>query len=500
MSYEGWLTDGTTRHVQDDTMYIKRFGTFDPFAWMGVCARVDEGTEALGDISSTNKRDPRGGLQTDSVQRGAPGITTDTLVIKKLQYDRMKTDLKNCWWILDQRTTCNGGNADGWNDWQEIIRRCQGGATGRTTPASAFDGENVEQLVQFAWSSLYSEDLYRVVGEIGDPTLPTAKAVIVTAVTGCQPSRCPDICDDQEDCIVIAVTEDDGATPYFIVNRYGGDIDAWDTEVAFTAWGTEDALDVACAGDFFIAVSNDAGAIIYSDDLGTTQVEVTTTDMTAHQPNCVDMVNQSFIVIGGDDGYVFISYDAGRTWVTADAGNATTQDLTAVMIARDNPQIIYLATNAADVVVKTENGGRTWYATGATGMAGTGPTSLFATNQTHVLVGSDAGEIWETSDGGVNWTQQTELPGLTTKANTTISAITGCGCGDLGLTTLNSSDDESFFYRNVDVGASGKWVQPANYEAVAAGYSLQDVTCCGASHFVAVGGDAGIAALEMLLR
>jgi len=107
--------------------------------------------------------------------------------------------------------------------------------------------------------------------------------------------------------------------------------------------------------------------------------------------------------------------------------------------------------------------------------------------------------LFETVDGGVTWTEQAELPNLGTKANVTIRAIVGCGCGDLGLVTNNLTDDEFYFYRNVDGGASGRWFRPET-EAVAANKELNGLTCCGSSHFVAVGGEAATDNQVLLLR
>jgi hypothetical protein len=416
--------------------------------------------------------------------------------MKKLQYDRKKTDLKSCWWDIDQRAHCGGVDSDDWNEWKEITRYCYGSAGERTNPASAFDGENEEQMVQFAWTALWSEDLYRVTGEIDAPF---ATAVQIKDITSCQPARCPDVCDDQEDCIVVSVTNDDGATPKLSVNLQGGDLDSWGTPVALTDFGVNDASQVACLGKLIVITSEGDASIIITKDWGTTQRNITTTDMTAHAPICVDMVNQSFIVVGGADGYVFGSYDGGYTWETLSDGTATTSDLVRIMIARDNPQTIYAISNDADVIIKSENGGRTWYAQTATGTGGTGLESLLVLDQSHVLVGSDSGEIFESSDGAQTWTEQTELDGLTTQANTHIADMDVCGCGVVGLVTWNTTDDESFFFRNVDGGADGRWYQPAEYEAVASLNGLVAVTCCSPNHFIAGGGNLSTTTASIVL-
>jgi hypothetical protein len=502
--YEGWVLSGEARLAHDETIWIHQWGTLTPFTWMGDCARLDEGTEALGETTVTSRRDPRGGLRRHSVLKSQPGEVTDTLVFKRLQFDKKRTDLKKCAWDVDQRASCEGIDADAWNKWEEIIRRCRGLAGERTNPASGYDGEDMEQLMQFSWVSLDAIDLYRIQGEIGAGPF---TGVSIVDVASCQPARCASPCDQQEGCVVVAITDTETvpAGTYLSVNLYGGDLDQWSAPITLTPFGANAATQVACAGSLVVVTSVADTSVIVSPDRGATLVDIQTADMAAHAPTSVDMIDQSFIVIGGADGYIYGSRDGGldvNTWETLDAGEATTNAITRIMIARDNPRIVYGISSAADVVVKTENGGRTWYAQAPTGTVGTGLTALCVLNQHMVLVGTDAGELFQTTDGGQSWTEQTDLPALTaaTKANTTIQDIVMNPCAELGLITKNTSDDENFFLRNVDNGASGRWFQPEEMEAAAAGKSLAGLACCGNNHFVAGGGEAATDNLVMLVR
>lgn len=505
MSYKGWVTQGVVNSTHDDSVHLKRHATFDPFMWGGKCMALDDGAEALGGLTPTTRRSTYGGLERDGVLIGAPGLATTTLTMKKLHYDRKKTDLKFCLWDVDQRTTCGGEGADAWNKWTEIKRYCYGKANERGTPKTTYEGDGEEQVVTFAWESLYVDDIRRVVGEIGEPLagMTAPLAIMFTDVAMVQPARCPDICDNQEECIVVGVTETVAlGTSHLAVSLHGGALDTWtDPPLPLTAFGVFDASAVTGVGEFVCVVCNGGTVeVIYSDDLGTTQIGVTTVDLAANGPNDVDMINQAFIVAVGDGGYVYGSYDAARNWETLDAGDVTASNLTSVMIARDNPQVIYAASSAADVVIKSTNGGRTWYACATTGTAGTGPTSLLVLDQNHIQVGTDAGELFESSDGADSWTEQTELPGLTTKANTTIVDIVTCGCGDLGLVISDTAGDLNLFYRNVDGGADGRWFLPDVMETMTATYDFKALTCCGSSHFVAVGGKTVTGDAVMLLE
>lgn len=489
MATSDWKTTGTAATAQNDTIWIRRADTLNPFAWMGGCAKLDDGTQNLGDLTVTQKQNPRGGLMRDGVLVGPPGESTTMLTMKRLQGDRKRQDIARCFWTVDQRMNCK--DRDAWNSWEEIIRYWYGKATEKGIPGTAYDGDNVEQVITFPWKSLETCDIWRVVGE-GDTV--TGKAAAITALSVCQPSRCPDGCDDQEGCVVVAVTEGDGAAnPWLTVNLAGGDLDAWGTPIALAAWGiAEHATGVACVGEFLVVTSRVASAIIYSDDRGTTQVEVATPNLC----NCVDMINQNFVVVGGDSGIIYRSTDAARTWETIEDGDVTTDDIDYIMIARDNPRVIYAASAEGNAIIKTTNGGRTWF---ALAVAGATTTALHVVNENHVLVGTAAGQLYETTDGGAIWTEQTELPGLDTKANTTIVDIAGCGCDSLALATSNPTDNQDLFFRNVDGGADGRWFEPAEYEAIAAAtISLAVVACCGPSHFIAAGGESGTSDLVEL--
>jgi photosystem II stability/assembly factor-like uncharacterized protein len=495
-----WITTGNAYGLQDSSVYIKQYGTLDAFVWGGRCWRLDDSSETLGGMTITTRFNPRGGVERDQARDEAPGESSGTLVMKRLQADRAKTDLRRCKYVLDQRFQCGGLDRDSPYAWEEITRQCYVKFNERSLTGSNWEGDE-DAMVTLPWVALNTDDIYRVGG-----------AEIVTGVGGgdlildidsCQPSRCPDRCDDQEDCIVIAVTEDDVANSYALVNLAGGDDDNW-TSVTLTAFGANDANAVKCLGSFFVAISTADTSIIYSDDLGTTQVNIdqaTYSDWTTNPPACLDALDQTFIVMGGNNGYVYSSEDAARTWTTRSSGEATSSNLTNIMIARDNPMVIYATSNAADVVVKSENGGRTWFAVTATGTAGTGPTALWVVNQSIVLVGTDAGEIFQTLDGGTTWTEQVDLPGATVKANVTINDFDGCGCDVIYMVARESGGAGDRIYRNVDGGAQGRWYEPSDIDTPTAGAGPVDaITCCGPNHAVGVGGATGASEAAILIN
>lgn len=310
------------------------------------------------------------------------------------------------------------------------------------------------------------------------------EAISLVDVDVCRPEKCPD-CDPQVECVVIAVSNRLTAVGSFLyLNEHAGDLDQWQDGITLSNWTNtgEDATSVLCLGDFVLVTSNGAGAVYYTDDLGATLVEHVET-LWSDGPNSTDGMDQSFIVLVADAGHIWTSVDAARTWELSDDGIATAQNLTRVMIARDNPQVIY-AIGASNACVKTENGGENWFAlTGPS--AGDGLTGLWVKDQNHVLVGNDDGELWETSDGGESWEQQDDLPDL--PALPIIRDIVGCGCDGLFVIVGHTGSTSHRIYRNVDGGASGRWYIPENMATPT--YEPLGVTCCDINRAIIVGGD-----------
>jgi len=321
--------------------------------------------------------------------------------------------------------------------------------------------------------------------------------VSLTDVDVCRPERCPG-CDPQRDCVVIAGSTritSAGGVPFLYLNKYGGDLDQWEDGISLASWTStgQNVNGVLCLGDFVLAMSMTAGAVYYSDDLGTTLVEHTETDWATNGPFSADGIDQSFIVMVHEAGHVWGTYDAARTWELLDDAHATAQNLSRVMIARDNPQVIY-AIGAANAFIKTENGGQNWFThTGPSD--GDGLTALWVKDQFHVLVGNNDGEIHETSDGGKNWTMQATLPGL--PAAPYVNDMVGCGCDGLFAIVGHSGGTDHRIYRNVDGGASGRWYVPDNM--VKPTYEPHGVACCDINRAIVVGGNGTTSGNVILL-
>lgn len=462
--------------TQAGTVYLKRAGTFDPFIWGGGRMRVDEGSDELGGVTTTTKQSAAGGIERDSVLQEAQGPASIQVVMKHEAGNRMKTELKKCWWHVDRRTSCAGRDRDDPFGWEEITRFAWQKAGSRSTPASTWESEE-EALINVPFNGLDSFDIYRVNGEEVDP----GDAAHVLAVSVCRPEQCPSCDDSNRECIVVASTSlVAAASPILYVNTNGGDPDSW-TSISLTEWTTGDADDVLCMGNLTIVVSTTEAEILRSNNRGTTRQQVSISDFAANPPTCIDGIDQSFIVMGGQNGYVYGSYDGGRTWDVLTGGGVTTENINEIMIDRNNPNVVY-AVGANNAIIKTENAGVTWQA-----LTGPSPSDALLTiwveDVQNLIVVNDDNEIWETTDGGASWSQQTALDFATSPVTLTNAAIVRIDHDVYYLTATDGT--ESAIFRNVDGGASGYWEA---LDQSPSGPPL-DVAACDSNRAVIVGGE-----------
>jgi len=315
--------------------------------------------------------------------------------------------------------------------------------------------------------------------------------VSIVAVASLNGEGCAKGCAEAEECAFAVVsTLGDEVSPLLYVNESGGAHNGW-TALSLATWTLGDPTDVFGVKSFIMAISGgEALPLARSQDKGVSVTYLAGhADMATHAPYAGDMLSPDKIVIVGADGYVWLSTDYGETWETEDSGGATIEDLTKVMICRQNDAVIY-AIGANNALIKSQNGGYTWFAlTGPS--AGDALTALEITNENDLLIGNDDGELWESSDGGVTWTQQAELPDLPTTAS--LNAISCCSCGpvdkagvcyaiieDTGLTTAH------VVYRNAGYG-SAQWEVEHGFGDLT--MAPEDIVCCENNRALVVGGD-----------
>ena len=286
-----------------------------------------------------------------------------------------------------------------------------------------------------------------------------------------------------------------------MVNVAGGDVDEW-TGIEVDEWSGNDIDGITCLGQWGGAVSNGQAEVLHSRDRFVTRVSYTTADLTAHPPNDIDAASQSFIVVAADDGYIYVSRDGLTTCPTSLEGTITTENLTGVEIAPSNRQVVYAWTSADDIILKTENGGETWFQVATTGTGGTGITALKVhhDNANLVLAATDAGEVFQSTDGGETWTEQADLIGMSTKANVAINDIDTVGGGVWFLAGTESGEFDRV-YVNYEDGAGGAWeyFNPLDSETYATTVEIKAIAAADPNRLVAVGGNDSDTLLVALL-
>jgi len=493
--------NGPVATTQGGTIYVKRYGDFSRFVWGGECVYIGDIADERGGMNVTTRANAReGGLRRDGVLIEPPGNVTTTLSMKRLRGDKLKSRLKNCFWIFDKRTQCNDFDSPlGWEEIERVYKARVGTRT--TTPGTAISDANAEDMVNFDITALEDWDLYRLHIEEATPKIgggAGAGALEVLCVDSCHGERCVNCGDPQTHAVLVAGTEDDGDSgPRILVNTEGGAPGAWE-EIAVTEWVNNDVNGITCLGSWGAAVSTDTAAALVSRDRFVTRTEVLSVDFVLNAPTAIDAGSQSFVVIVGENGYIYMSRDGMATIDTVSAGTLTTDNLHGVKIAPSNHQIVYAWSNDDDVIIKTENGGETWYQSGLTGTGG-GIASLGVdVDDPHLLLaGTELGELFQSLDGGMTWEEQPPLPDVD-PATTTITGIETPGAGVWFLSANDSAGDNLAFV-NYEGGAPLAWEQfnPLDGQVYETTEPILALAAVDPNRCVLVGG--GVAALVALL-
>jgi photosystem II stability/assembly factor-like uncharacterized protein len=464
---------------QDGRVWIK-LSAADPYGFLG-CAMLAGFTNPGPAVTPVNCPDPqrrRKFVQVD-VLEAAPGrgSVNMSMYLTKLNFLR-QLQWKGCVYHLDARYgEC--GEADDPDDWEHILRFCGvrvGDLTSTDLHARDASAE-VDITAALNYTSMY--DVWPMLAE----NIATIVPANITAVVFCDSLNCgecgltPSIGCNIAYAVTVAPVR---LMPYFGLTDDGGetwtwrDIDVWD--------GGEDARDLACVGSRVVVVSEDVGELVYTEDEGVTWNATT------------------LGFLAGCNGRAIFSLDARHTWIAATSGTIYfTADPTSSVVAQTNAS---LTTNNLNDIIATdtnhvyavgdnntflysEDAGNTWVA-GVGPAAGDDLECIWAINAEtgrFLIVGTRGGEVWQTFDGGVTWTQRT-LPGMTGTFN--IAAIQGCGCSGLEMFLLAEegtylAPTEGHLFRTIDGGVTWREIDlPTNL-------GVEDVACCSPNKALVVG-------------
>lgn len=186
----------------------------------------------------------------------------------------------------------------------------------------------------------------------------------------------------------------------------------WLDTLITTLAANEDPDDMECCGINLVVISEDSESLHYAplaEILNESEVwtEVTNGFVAGQGPRAMWAGSSCHLWMVGAGGYIYFTNDptAGVTELQ-NAGVATVQDFNAIH-GFDTQNLV--AVGAANAVVITQNGGATWEAILGPTPATVLNTVFMATKSTW-FIGTEAGTLWWTEDGGVNWTRK-DFPG-----------------------------------------------------------------------------------------
>lgn len=205
--------------------------------------------------------------------------------------------------------------------------------------------------------------------------------------------------------VVRSATGSPGTGPDVVFSNDGGA--TWSTTSIATMTASEAPEAIACVGAYLVVVSNDSESLHYAPiadilDGTETWTEVTTGFVAAKGPLDITSLGSAFNWIAAKGGYIYFSDDVTAGVEVQTAGALTVQDQLAIH-ALDLLNV--LSVGLLNTVLVTRNGGSVWeLVTGP--LAGAALDACWMISEDVWWVGSQAGRLYYTLDGGVTWTEK----------------------------------------------------------------------------------------------
>lgn len=380
------------------------------------CVDLDDVNEAAGDQGFIYCRDANGDFKTVGSTTGAPGGVTTSLTALTYPTSDVLDTLKHCLVNLYAMTR-QCGRAGIFSNYvrgaiihhSRITTRTFGNLVKRVD-----DVETTRRLDISAWYPIYN------IRELTVARQTVAETRDLNDIIFCNSESCGGDCGVAKDAGQdgFAVSDGNAGTPYL-----NGDV--WLTADGGGAWanatgaGThpfttiESLMSAVCfnvgrnATRILVARAARAGEharVSYSDDDGATwnEVEVGSVDNEAAVgEGALFAVDWQHIWFATSAGNVYFSDDGGLTWDLQSTGVVTSLNVVKFSDANNG----WVGGNT-DTLIHTTDGGTTWSAVTPPTTADN-ITALQAWSRDRILIGSNAGELWQTWDEGANWEAKT---------------------------------------------------------------------------------------------
>lgn len=383
------------------------------------CHAITGVTEPLGNNTLNYCPDPvqPGKYVVSSKTKAPPGLVTFSVESKMYKlFDHLET-IKCPFPMIAQVVDCAPKN-EFWN-WQRafVFRNADIVQRGISNLLTMSEENEVTMTADMEADELLRVAKLRIARDSS-----IAETVALNSVFSCDVDRCAGSCGAaNEQCDTLYAVSD------AIAGSASGKADVWImsngtwTVAAADPFATGEhimagacfALDAETRRILVFRGSTDAAApaeVAYSDDAGATW---TTANMGSDNgefvisPHAVFALNQNNIWAGTDQGRIYFSNDGGATWTVQEDQGIHAAAWNWVFMLDDRNGI---AGGAADVIATTSDGGEVWGQVNATGQGGDITTGAMI-DINNYWVGTDDGELFFTTDGGVTWTQRTGFAG-----------------------------------------------------------------------------------------
>lgn len=479
-------TNGFTS--QEGTVDIRAPGGL--FSWAGECVSAGPATIPYGAITRSMCRDPEDayGFVPFNTFRAAPDMGSFDLVAPKWKQAIIDSRLSSCPHDIRKRwSKCLvPNNLESWQlieDYRLAYVEQEADSEG-TIPV---DGTAANVMETRSIKFVCRDTLWRITpSRIGE----SVTTLAINAVRWCSPRSCGTCGAVSDGCQVFRAVTDSGAnyldTPKLITATRAG------TGWAFTYTvqdidpffaGNEHALDLVCLSNGrVVTVSNAYGGLAYSDDNGANWIAILLT--VGGEPNAIWALDWTNVFIVGDGGYIYKSMDGAVTWATVDAGATLTDDLYDVH-GYGNVVAVVGANNAFGV---SRDNGDTWDA--VTGPEPGGDLNVVhCLSESEILVGSDSGVIYRSTDTGDTWVEVVDFAAvLGTTAS--VAAWDFCGCqGDKGFVLVNDGAGLGWVFRTIDHAMTFQHLYDNSgvKQLLPANSGVNGIACCDPNVAVAVG-------------
>lgn len=422
------------------------------------CVDLDDIVEPGGDQTLLYCRDANGNFQTVGSTQGIPGSVTFGFTAPFTAESDILDRIRNCPITLYVMTR-QCGRRDVFSNYLRatIIHHARITARTYSNLVKRGDaGEITRKLDGVAWNPLY------VPRELTVARQTVAETRDLNDIVFCNAESCGGVCGIAEapgtDGFV--VSDGNAGTPYL-----NGDVwlttDGGGTWANATGAGThpfttiENLMSSVCFGvgrnATRILVARAARAaeharVSYSDDDGATwnEVEVGSVDNEgAVSQGALFALDWQHVWFATGAGNIYFSADGGVSWDLQTTGVVTS--LNVVEFADiDNGW----AGGDSDTLLQTTDGGTTWAAV-TPPTTSDNITALHVWSRDQIMIGSNAGELWQTLNAGTTWGTQKTYTGQV--ATDTVKAIDFAN-DQVGFMLVNTNAPVGYVHKTIDNG------------------------------------------------